>query len=64
MLRRMAYWSLSGKASVIRDGTGISFYATPEEFVGIAEATGLKLVRYWQHDYPNTRNNYLLRKVS
>lgn len=63
MLRRMAYWSLTGKPPVIRDGTGISFYATPEEFAGMAEAAGLQMVRYWRHEYPNTRNNYLLRKA-
>lgn len=64
MLRRMAYWSFTGEPPVIRDGTRISFYASPEEFVAMTEAVGLQVVRYWQHDYPNTRNNYLLRKAS
>jgi ubiquinone/menaquinone biosynthesis C-methylase UbiE len=64
MLRRMAYWSLTGRDPVIRDGAAISFYATAEEFIVMAEAAGLQMVRYWQHDYPNTRNNYLLRKAS
>jgi ubiquinone/menaquinone biosynthesis C-methylase UbiE len=64
MLRRMAYWTLTGKPPVILDGTGISFYAQPEEFIEMATAAGLQLVRYWQHEDPNTRNNYLLRKAS
>src|SRR5277367_213031 len=64
MLRRMTYWSLTRKAPVIRDGAVISFYATAEEFIATAEAAGLQIVRYWQHDNPNTRNNYLLRKAS
>ncbi len=53
-----------GREPVIRDGAAISFYATAEEFIAMAEAAGLHMVRYWQHDYPNTRNNYLLRKAS
>ena len=63
MLRRMAYWALTGRPPVIRDGTAISFFASPQAFTGIAETAGLHLVRYWQHDYPNTRNNYLLRQA-
>ena len=62
MLRRMAYWQLTGKPAVIRSGTEISFYAEAEEFIALARAAGLELVRYWQHDHPPTRNNYLLRK--
>lgn len=61
MLRRMAYWQLCGKPAVIRSGTEVSFYAEPEEFVAMAQAAGLELIRYWQHDHPPTRNNYLLR---
>ena len=64
MLRRMAYWTLTGKPPVILDGAAISFCTQPEEFVAMADAAGLQLVRYWQHEYPNTRNNYLLRKAS
>jgi ubiquinone/menaquinone biosynthesis C-methylase UbiE len=64
MLRKMAYWTLTGKPPILRDGTAISFYASPEEFIAMAEIAGLRLVRYWQHDDPNTRNNYLLRKAS
>jgi SAM-dependent methyltransferase len=64
MLRRMAYWELMGRPPVILDGTRISFYAPPEEFIAMADAAGLQLVRYWQHGHPNTRNNYLFRKVS
>ena len=62
MLRRMAYWQLTGQPAVIRSGTEVSFYAKPEEFIAMAQAAGLELVRYWQHDHPPTRNNYLLRK--
>jgi ubiquinone/menaquinone biosynthesis C-methylase UbiE len=62
MLRRMAYWQLTGKPAIIRSGTEVSFYAEPEEFIAMAQAAGLELVRYWQHDHPPTRNNYLLRK--
>jgi ubiquinone/menaquinone biosynthesis C-methylase UbiE len=62
MLRRMAYWQLTGKPPVIRSGTEVSFYAEPQEFIAMAQAAGLELVRYWQHDHPPTRNNYLLRK--
>jgi len=64
MLRRMVYWTIAGKPPVILDGTGISFYAAPEEFIGMADVAGLQLVRYWRHEDPNTRNNYLLRKAS
>jgi hypothetical protein len=60
----MIYWTLVGKPPVILDGTQISFYAQPDEFIGMAEAAGLQIVRYWQHEYPNTRNNYLLQKAS
>jgi ubiquinone/menaquinone biosynthesis C-methylase UbiE len=62
MLRRMAYWQLTGKPAVIRSGTEVSFYAEPQEFIAMAQAAGLELVRYWQHDHPPTRNNYLLRR--
>ena len=62
MVRRMAWWQLTGQPVVIRPGTAHSFFAQPEEFVAMAAAAGLQNVRYWQHDHPNTRNNYLLRK--
>lgn len=62
MLRRMIYWQLTGQPAVIQAGTAISFYAAPEEFISMARAAGLQLVRHWQHDHPNTRNNYLFRK--
>jgi hypothetical protein len=58
----MAYWTLTGEPPIIRDGTAISFYAPPEEFIPMAQVAGLQLVRYWRHDNPNTRNNYLFRK--
>ena len=62
MLRRMAWWQLTGVPAVLNSGTAISFWATPEEFTAIAQAEGLLLLRYWQHDHPNTRNNYLFKK--
>ncbi len=62
MLRRMAWWEITGKPAVIQPGTAVSFYAAPEEFIVMASSAGLQIVRYWQHDYPNNRNNYLLRK--
>jgi len=62
MLRRMLWWALRGQPAVIRPGTAISFHATPDEFIAMGQAAGLEPVRYWQHDHPNTRNNYLFRK--
>jgi len=62
MLRRMAWWQITGKPAVIQAGTAISFFAPPEEFTALARDAGLETVRYWQSDYPKTRNNYLLRK--
>jgi SAM-dependent methyltransferase len=62
MLRRMTWWVLTGKPAVIRPGTAVSFYASADEFVAMTSAAGLQLVRLWQHDDPDTRNNYLLRK--
>jgi ubiquinone/menaquinone biosynthesis C-methylase UbiE len=62
MARRMVHSKLTGKAMVIYDGRVISFYAPLEEFVHMAEAAGLTLVRYWQHEYFKTRNNYVFRK--
>ena len=62
MLRRMVWWTLTGKPTVIRPGTAISFYAAPAEFIAMAQEAGLQPMRYWRHDYPKTRNNYLLRK--
>jgi len=64
MLRRMAWWALSGTPAVLRPGTAISFYAAPAEFIAMAQDAGLEFVRYWQHEDPNTRNNYLFRKAS
>lgn len=61
MVRRMAYQRLTGQPPVVNSGTAISFWAPPEEFIGMAEAAGLRLVRHWQcWQYP-TRNNYLFR---
>jgi ubiquinone/menaquinone biosynthesis C-methylase UbiE len=62
MLRRMLWWSVTQQPTIIRPGTAVSFYAAPDEFIAIAGEAGLNLVRYWQHEDPNTRNNYLFRK--
>ena len=63
MLRRMIYWKFTGQPMVIRGGSTISFYAQPKEFIAIAEAAGLRIVRSWQHeDWPPNRYNYLFRK--
>jgi ubiquinone/menaquinone biosynthesis C-methylase UbiE len=62
MARRMAWRQISGKSTIIRPGTAISFFATPEEFLQLAETAGMEIVRYWQSDHITTRNNYLLRK--
>jgi ubiquinone/menaquinone biosynthesis C-methylase UbiE len=63
MLRRMFWWSLRGQPTVLRPGTAISFYASADDFIAMAEDAGLQFVRYWQHEDPNTRNNYLFRKA-
>jgi ubiquinone/menaquinone biosynthesis C-methylase UbiE len=62
MLRRMIYWKLTGRPMIVYEGAAISFYALPEEFIAMAHEARLRLVRYWQHDYPNTRNNYLFTR--
>jgi ubiquinone/menaquinone biosynthesis C-methylase UbiE len=62
MFRRIAYWQITGKPAVVNSGTATSFWAVPEEFIALAKVAGLETVRYWQHEDPNTRNNYLLRK--
>ena len=64
MVRRMAWWRLSGQPEVIRPGTAVSFYATSDEFIALAKDAGLDLVRWWRHDDPDSRNNYLFRKVA
>lgn len=65
MLRRMVYWKLTGQPMVIRGGSTISFYAQPPEFIAMAAAAGLRLVRSWRHDdWPNNRYNYLFRKIA
>jgi ubiquinone/menaquinone biosynthesis C-methylase UbiE len=63
MLRRMIYWKLTGRPMIIYDGAAISFHASPEEFIALAERAGLRLIRYWQHEWPNTRNNYLFSRT-
>ncbi len=62
MLRRMAYRQLRGKPALLNSGTAISFWAKPEEFIAMAQAAGLQLVRHWQCWHYTTRNNYLFRK--
>jgi ubiquinone/menaquinone biosynthesis C-methylase UbiE len=62
MLRRLAWWQVTGKPAVLLPGTAQSFSAKPEEFVAMAAAAGLECVRYWRHENPDTRNNYLFRK--
>ncbi len=64
MLRRMCWWAITGKPAILRSGTAVSFYASPSEFISMAQEAGLELVRYWRHEYPDTRNNYLFRKAS
>lgn len=64
MIRRMAWWQLTGTPAILNSGTAISFWATAEEFIAMAQAAKLQFVRYWQHDHPNTRNNYLFRKAN
>ena len=64
MLRRMAWWQLTGTPAILNSGTAISFWASPEEFIAMAQSAGLEFVRYWQHDFPDSRNNYLFRKPS
>lgn len=62
MLRRMAWSQITGNPATLNSGTAISFWAPPEEFIALVESAGLQLVRYWQHDFPDTRNNYLFHK--
>jgi ubiquinone/menaquinone biosynthesis C-methylase UbiE len=62
MLRRMAWWQITGSPAMMNPGTAVSFYATAEEFLGMAEESGMELVRYWQHEKPDDRNDYLFRK--
>ena len=63
MVRRMAWWQLTGAPPVVHPGTAVSFWAPPEEFIAMAEQAGLRLVRYWQLEHIETRNNYLFRKA-
>jgi ubiquinone/menaquinone biosynthesis C-methylase UbiE len=62
MLRRMIFWKLTGQPMVIRSGAAVSFYAQPSEFIAMAAGAGLELVRYWPHQHPVGRFNYLFRK--
>jgi SAM-dependent methyltransferase len=62
MVRRMAYWQLTGRPPLINSGTAISFWAAPDEFTALAQAAGLQLVRQWECWQYTTRNNYLFLK--
>lgn len=64
MVRRMAWWKITGAPPVVYPGTAVSFWAPTDQFISMAESAGLQLVRYWQHEHINTRNNYLFRKPS
>jgi len=64
MVRRMMVWQLTGKPAVLNSGTKVSFWSPPEEFIAMASASGLALVRYDQHKPYPTRNNYLFRKAA
>lgn len=64
MLRRMIWWKIIGRPFVNQPGTAVSFFATAEEFGLMARETGLELVRHWQHEDPNDRNDYLFRKLA
>jgi ubiquinone/menaquinone biosynthesis C-methylase UbiE len=62
MVRRLAYQQLRGRPAAINSGTTISFWAAPEEFISMAQATNLRLIRHWEcWQYP-TRSNYLFQK--
>ena len=63
MLRRMIFWKLTGRSTVIRSGSTVAFYAQPAEFIAMAETAGLRLERSWPHDdWPADRYNYLFCK--
>ncbi len=62
MLRKIGYRQLTGQTARINSGTAISFWASPEEFIPMAQASGLHLVRHWQCWHYTTRNNYLFQK--
>jgi len=62
MLRRMARSKWTGKPLVIHDCSSVAFHAQADEFIAMVEKVGLSVVRYWQHEYVKTRNNYLFRK--
>jgi ubiquinone/menaquinone biosynthesis C-methylase UbiE len=64
MLRRMTWWAFRGQPAILRPGTAISFFAAAPEFIAMGQEAGLEFVRYWQHDHPDTRNNYLFRKAA
>lgn len=64
MVRRMAWWQITGRPAIVNAGTAVSFWAPPEEFIAMATRAGLEYVRHWRHEDPDTRNNYLFRKAS
>jgi ubiquinone/menaquinone biosynthesis C-methylase UbiE len=64
MLRRITWWQLTGKPAVLNSGTAVSFWASAEEFISMSRQARFEFVRYWQHEFPDSRNNYLFRKPS
>lgn len=64
MVRRMAWWKITGAPPILYPGTAVSFWAPTEEFISMAESAGLQLVRYWQHEHIAMRNNYLFCKAN
>lgn len=62
MVRRMAWWQITGQPAVMQPGTAVPFFATPEEFIALGRDAGLEIVRHWRNDWVKTRNNYLFRK--
>jgi ubiquinone/menaquinone biosynthesis C-methylase UbiE len=62
MLRRMAWWQITGRPFVNQLGTAVSFFATAKEFISMAKESGLEFVKHWQHEDPSDRNDYLFKK--
>jgi SAM-dependent methyltransferase len=63
MLRRMVWWQVMGKPTIIRPGTAVTFFATREEFTAMVRGAGMVVIQCWQNEFPKNRNNYLLRRV-
>lgn len=63
MLRRMAWWQISGRPMVISPGTATAFFASAEEFTELCSAVGMEIIRSWSPMYYPSRQNYLLQKM-